>query len=214
MMGERRVMQEALFYGFSLERHVPDDHQLRRIDRFVALSEVRTHLEPYYSETGCPSIDPELMMRMLKLIGRIRIPEIVANICFGGPNATVCSPLRANRSTRSIRRHRGRLPAEPSRVPFPARLNRRPAVDFITHRTQFVSSCRFSSPVRIRLRPDSSVWRGRRRAAQPPLASGFRCTPRRTCRRPGNLPLPRPKPCRATRNSRCRARTSTHRGRA
>ena len=31
MMGERRVMQEALFYGFSLERHVPDNHMLRRI---------------------------------------------------------------------------------------------------------------------------------------------------------------------------------------
>jgi hypothetical protein len=65
MMGERRVMQEALFYGFSLERHVPDNHLLRRIDRFVDLSEVRTHLEPYYSETGRPWIDPELMMRML-----------------------------------------------------------------------------------------------------------------------------------------------------
>src|ERR1700733_3345885 len=65
MMGERRVMQEALFYGFSLERHVPDDHLLRKIDRFVDLSEVRRHLEPYYSETGRPSIDPELMIRML-----------------------------------------------------------------------------------------------------------------------------------------------------
>jgi transposase len=65
MMGERRVMQEALFYGFSLERHVPDNHLLRRIDRFVDLSEVRTHLEPYYSKTGRPSIDPELMIRML-----------------------------------------------------------------------------------------------------------------------------------------------------
>ena len=65
MMGERRVMQEALFYGFSLERHVPDNHLLRRIDRFVDLSGVRTHLEPYYSETGRPSIDPELMIRML-----------------------------------------------------------------------------------------------------------------------------------------------------
>src|SRR5580693_2710195 len=41
MMGERRVMQEALFYGFSFERHVPDDHLLRKIDRFVDLSEVR-----------------------------------------------------------------------------------------------------------------------------------------------------------------------------
>src|ERR1700729_4252734 len=65
MMGERRMMQEALFCGFSLERHVPDNHLLRKIDRFVDLSEVRTHLEPYYSETGRPSIDPELMMRML-----------------------------------------------------------------------------------------------------------------------------------------------------
>jgi hypothetical protein len=37
MMGERRVMQEALFYGFSLERHVPDNHLLRKIDRFVEL---------------------------------------------------------------------------------------------------------------------------------------------------------------------------------
>jgi hypothetical protein len=68
MMGERRVMQEARFYGFSLERHVPNDHLLRKIDRFVDLSEVRAHLElrarlePYYSEVGRPSIDPALMM--------------------------------------------------------------------------------------------------------------------------------------------------------
>jgi len=72
MMGERRVMQEALFYGFSLERHVPDNHLVRKIDRFVDLSEVRTHLEPYYSETGRPSIDPELMIRML-----------IVGYCFG-----------------------------------------------------------------------------------------------------------------------------------
>src|SRR6202158_5465377 len=65
MMGERRVGEAALFYGFSLERRVPDNHLLRKIDRFVDLSEVRRHLEPYYSETGRPSIDPELMMRML-----------------------------------------------------------------------------------------------------------------------------------------------------
>jgi transposase len=72
MMGERRVMQEALFYGFSLERHVPNDHLLRKIDRFVDLSEVRAHLEPYYSEVGRPSIDPELMIRML-----------IVGYCFG-----------------------------------------------------------------------------------------------------------------------------------
>jgi transposase len=65
MMGERTVMQESLFYGFSLEDHVPADHLLRSIDRFVDLSGVREHLRPYYSETGRPSIDPELIIRML-----------------------------------------------------------------------------------------------------------------------------------------------------
>jgi transposase len=65
MMGERRVMQEAPFYGFSLERHVPDNHLLRKIDCFVDLSDLRAHLGPYYSDVGWPSIDPELMMRML-----------------------------------------------------------------------------------------------------------------------------------------------------
>ena len=68
MMGERTVTQEALFYGFSLERHVPSDHMLRKIDRFVDLSCIRAHLEPYYSDMGRPSIDPELMIRML-LVG-------------------------------------------------------------------------------------------------------------------------------------------------
>lgn len=65
MMGERTVMQEALFYSFSIENHVPADHLLRSIDRFVALDGLRDHLRPYYSETGRPSIDPELMIRML-----------------------------------------------------------------------------------------------------------------------------------------------------
>lgn len=65
MMGERTVAQEALFYSFSLERHVPADHLLRSIDRFVGLSGIREELRPFYSETGRPSIDPELMIRML-----------------------------------------------------------------------------------------------------------------------------------------------------
>jgi hypothetical protein len=43
MMGERQVAQEALFYEFSLERHVPADHWVRSIDRFVYLSEIRAH---------------------------------------------------------------------------------------------------------------------------------------------------------------------------
>ena len=68
MMGERMVTQEALFYGFSLERHVPADHLLRSVDRFVDLSGLREQLRPFYSETGRPSIDPELIIRML-LVG-------------------------------------------------------------------------------------------------------------------------------------------------
>src|SRR5271154_6837040 len=68
MMGPRQVDQAALFYEFSLERHVPATHLLRSIDRFVDLSEVRSHLAPFYSSTGRPSIDPELLVRML-LVG-------------------------------------------------------------------------------------------------------------------------------------------------
>jgi transposase len=65
MMGYRQVEQAALFYEFSLERHVPADHLLRSIDRFVDLGEVRQELAPFYSSIGRPSIDPELMIRML-----------------------------------------------------------------------------------------------------------------------------------------------------
>lgn len=65
MMGPKQEAQEALFYEFSLEHHVPADHLLRSIDRFIDLSGVRSHLAPFYSSTGRPSIDPELMIRML-----------------------------------------------------------------------------------------------------------------------------------------------------
>src|SRR5829696_6654443 len=68
MMGERRVDQGKLFYEFSLERHVPEGHLLRAVDRFVDLEGVRAHLAPFYSPIGRPSIDPELMIRML-LVG-------------------------------------------------------------------------------------------------------------------------------------------------
>src|SRR2546421_2958369 len=68
MMGERRVQQEALFYEFSLERHVPETHLLRHIDRFVELDGLRRQLVPFYSEMGRPSIDPQLLVRML-LVG-------------------------------------------------------------------------------------------------------------------------------------------------
>jgi transposase len=68
MMGPRQEAQGALFYEFSIEDHVPQDHMLRAIDRFVDLSGIRRHLAPFYSSTGRPSVDPELMIRML-LVG-------------------------------------------------------------------------------------------------------------------------------------------------
>src|SRR3954453_19574423 len=67
MMG-RQVEQAALFYEFSLERHVPADHLLRSIDRFVDLGALRSELAAFYSNLGRPSVDPELMIRML-LVG-------------------------------------------------------------------------------------------------------------------------------------------------
>src|ERR671912_927658 len=69
MMGERLVMQESLFCEFRLEDHVPSDHLLRSIDRFVDCSELRRHLAGFYSSTGRPSVDPELMIRMLLIVG-------------------------------------------------------------------------------------------------------------------------------------------------
>lgn len=56
---------ERLFYDFCLEDHVPDDHLLRQIDRFLDFDGIRQQLRPYYSSIGRPSIDPELMIRML-----------------------------------------------------------------------------------------------------------------------------------------------------
>ena len=58
MMGERRVMQEALFYGFSLERHVPDNHLLRKIDRFVDLSGFERTWGPIIAMSGGPRSIP------------------------------------------------------------------------------------------------------------------------------------------------------------
>jgi transposase len=67
MMGRQRVDQSQLFYLFNLERRIPVRHLLRRINPIVTriLAELRDELEPFYSEIGRPSIDPELMIRML-----------------------------------------------------------------------------------------------------------------------------------------------------
>jgi len=66
-MGRRKVEQGQLFYAFDLDAAVPDDHQVRRIAAVLDLSWVHSELAPHYSHTGRPSIDPELMIRMLIL---------------------------------------------------------------------------------------------------------------------------------------------------
>ena len=65
MMGRKLGGQKPLFYAFNLDDHVPADHLLRGIDRCLDLGELRRHLAPFYSHTGRPSVDPELMVRML-----------------------------------------------------------------------------------------------------------------------------------------------------
>ena len=68
MMGQLPAGQNQLFYDFCLEKYVPQKHVLRSLDRFLDFGDIRKHLAPYYSAIGRPSIDPELMIRML-LVG-------------------------------------------------------------------------------------------------------------------------------------------------
>jgi transposase len=72
-MGPRQVEHGLLFYKVSLDAHVPADHLLRAIDRFIDLSELRRELAPFYSSMGRPSVDPELMIRMLIVGYRVGI---------------------------------------------------------------------------------------------------------------------------------------------
>ena len=86
MMGSRQVAQGALFYEFSLEDHVPQDHLIRARDRFVNLSGIRQNLPPFYSNTGRPSVDPELMIRML-----------LTSCCFGiRSERRICDEVHLN----------------------------------------------------------------------------------------------------------------------
>ena len=124
MMGHRQVEQAALFYEFSLEKHIPADHLMRSIDRFVDLEQVRRDLAPFYSSIGRPSIDPELMIRML-LIGycfgirseRRLCDEVHLNLTYRWSVGSVW--MGRCRITRRFQEQVWSLPAErslPSRV--------------------------------------------------------------------------------------------------
>ncbi|MGO9268640.1 MAG: transposase [Candidatus Binataceae bacterium] len=72
MMGHNGGNQNRLFYSFNLDDHVPANHLLRGINQFFDVTDLRAYLAPFYSHTGRPSIDPELMIRML-----------IVGYCFG-----------------------------------------------------------------------------------------------------------------------------------
>jgi transposase len=76
MMGQHD-RSEALFYYFRLEDQIPENHLLRLIDKHISFEFVRQRLKDSYSETGRPSIDPELLLRIL-LIGYLRRIGVLA----------------------------------------------------------------------------------------------------------------------------------------
>jgi hypothetical protein len=70
MMGQQAVAQERFFYSFILDTHIPPDHLLRRIDRFLDLSELRQRLAAFYSHSRSPldrsgAHDPDADRRLL-----------------------------------------------------------------------------------------------------------------------------------------------------
>jgi transposase len=112
MMGRLEAGQERLFYRFRLEDQVPANHLLRKLDALLDLDIVRKQLEPSYSEIGRPSVDPELMIRMLligycysirserRLCDEVRFNLAYRWFCGLGLEAAVPHP-----STFSVNRH-------------------------------------------------------------------------------------------------------------
>ena len=103
MMG-RLETQENLFYRFRIEDHVPQDHLLRRIDWLLDFDANRQELAALYSHTGRPSVDPELMLRML-LVGylygirseRRLVEEVHLNLAYRSFWSESRAPDRINR---------------------------------------------------------------------------------------------------------------------
>ncbi len=111
-MGPAVGQQDRLFYEFNLEDRVPANHLLRRIDAVLDLSWLRNEIAPFYSHTGCPSIDPELMIRML-LVGycysirseRRLCQEVEMNLAYRWFCRLGLEDKVPNHSTFSVNRH-------------------------------------------------------------------------------------------------------------
>jgi transposase len=80
MMGRRERRQGQFFYAFDLDKVVPTDHLIRQIDGVLDLDWVHQELAPYYSQTGRPSIDPVLMIRML-IVGYVLAIRSERRLC-------------------------------------------------------------------------------------------------------------------------------------
>jgi hypothetical protein len=108
MMGQH-LRSESLFYYFRLEDQVPENHLLRLIDKNIDFGFVRERLKESYSATGRPSIDPELLLRIL-LIGylygidseRKLVEELRMHL--GGDGSQVSVLMRRFRITPPFRR--------------------------------------------------------------------------------------------------------------
>src|SRR5207245_1703532 len=100
MMGQH-ARTEALFYYFRLEDHVPENHLLRLIEKHISFAFVREKLKDSYSETGRPSIDPELLLRIL-LIGYLYGSFIEANANKGSriPREQLAEVAQVNQTVR------------------------------------------------------------------------------------------------------------------
>lgn len=90
MMGRLERGQDQFFYSYRLDELVPADHLVRKLDAALDLSWLRAELAPYYSHTGRPSIDPELMIRML----------IVGYVFAIRSERQLCSELHVNMAYR------------------------------------------------------------------------------------------------------------------
>ena len=112
MLGEQVGLQDRLFYEFNLEDRVPNDHLLRRLDAVLDLNWLRNELSPFYSHTGRPSVDPELMIRML-LVGycysirseRRLCQEVELNLAYRWFCRLGLEDVVPDHSTFSVNRH-------------------------------------------------------------------------------------------------------------
>jgi transposase len=93
MMGRLKSEQTQLFYQFKLDDAVPEDHLVRKIDAALDLSWLRSELAPHYSSMGRPSIDPELMIRML-VVGYVFAIRSERLICREVQVAAIAQNLR------------------------------------------------------------------------------------------------------------------------